>query len=121
MHFDECVATSQAEYDTVKMMHEVVPGILPLNSESDTTERTNTYYLDDKNLTPAEAINAYCAYLSDEGFSRKSATKNTYTYFRPVSYPKLHLDGHFEMEIGYDSEDAKITVEYTIDDTPYEE
>lgn len=121
MHFDECVDVSQSEYDTVKMMHEVVPGVLPLNGINDTTERTYTYYLDDKNLTPAQAINAYCAYLSDEGFSRKSATKNSYTYFRPVSYPELHLDGHFEMEIGYDSEDAKITVEYTIDDTPYEE
>ena len=121
IHFDECVDVSQSEYDTVKMMHEVVPGVLPLNGINDTTERTYTYYLDDKNLTPAQAINTYCAYLSDEGFSRKSATKNSYTYFRPVSYPKVRLDGHFEMEIGYDNEDDKIIVEYTIDDTPYEE
>ena len=26
IHFDECVDVSQSEYDTVKMMHEVVPG-----------------------------------------------------------------------------------------------
>lgn len=121
IHFDECVDVSQSEYDTVKMMHEVVPGVLPLNGINDTTERTYTYYLDDKDLTPAQAINAYCAYLSDEGFHLKDKSRYSYTYFRTVSYPELHLDGHLEMEIRYDSEDAKIIVEYTIDDTPYEE
>ena len=120
-HFDECVNTSQTEFDTIKMMHEVVPGVLLASSKNDITERICSYYIDSSSLTPAEAMNSYCEYLSKEGFNLKKASSNSYTYFRTVSFPELHLDGHFEMEIRYDRESSKLIVEYCIDDSPYEE
>lgn len=120
-HYDECVDVCHDEFDTVKTMNEIVPGVLLLTGKNDATERMCSYYIDDSDLTPAEAVNAYCLYLSDEGFHLKDATATSYTYYRVVSYPELYLEGHFDMEIRYNAEYGEIIVEYRIDDTPYEE
>ena len=120
-HYDECEKVCHDEFDSVKMIHEVVPGVLPKYGKNDATERIWTYYVDAPDLTGTEAVNAYCTYLSDEGFLLKDVSDASYTYYRAVSYPELYLEGHFEMEISYNDENREIIVEYYIDDSPYEE
>ena len=118
---DECVDICHKEFDSVAMMHEVVPGVLPLAGKNDATERIWSYYVDVPNLTEHDAVKAYCEYLSDEGFHLKDASDTSYTYFKVVSYPEVYLEGHFELEIRYDENNGEIVVDYYIDDSPYEE
>lgn len=120
-HYDECVDICHKEFDSVAMMHEIVPGVLPLAGKNDATERIWSYYVDVPNLTEHDAVKAYCEYLSDEGFHLKDASDTSYTYFKVVSYPEFYLEGHFELEIRYDEETDEIIVNYYIDDSPYEE
>lgn len=120
-HFDECVDICHYEFDSVSMMHEIVPGVLPLTGKNDATQRMQSYYVDAPNMTEYDAVKAYCEYLSNEGFHLKDVSDTSYTYYRIVSYPEVYLEGHFELEINYDVVTGEIVVDYYIDDSPYEE
>lgn len=120
-HYDECVEYCYDTFDTVSMMNEVVPGVLLVNKADDSTLRICNYVLHDSDLSSDEAVKVYCEYLNSEGFHLKQRSEYSYTFYRIVSNPDLHLEGHFEMEIRFDDETGKIKVEYCIDDSPYEE
>ncbi len=120
-HYDECVEYCYDTFDTVSMMHEVVPGVLLDISTDDSTLRTCFYSTANSGLTAMEAAKAYCQYLSNEGFHLKDKTDSSRTYYKIISNPELRLDGHFEMEIRFDNAENTVKVEYCIDDSPYEE
>lgn len=120
-HYEDCFEVCHEEFDTVALMYEVVPGILPYSTKNSATERVQSYYVDDTDLTASEAVQAYGEYLGQEGFHLKDVSDTSYLYYRVVSYPDIYLEGHFELEISYDEETGEIVVEYRIDDSPYEE
>ena len=79
------------------------------------------FSVEDSDLSATETAKAYCEYLKLEGFSLKDKSENYRMYYRVISNPDLRLEGHFDIEIWFDDEEGEVKVEYSIDDSPYED
>lgn len=122
MHYDECVDFCIEEYNSLASIDEVVEGVSLLSFEDDATLRTCKYSTKDTGLSATDVAKAYCEYLCDEeGFHLKDKSDGYRMYYRVVTNPELRLEGHLDMEIWFDNIEEEITIDYSIDDSPYED
>ena len=120
-HYEECEDFCYDTYNSVNTLDEVVPEANFYEDEFSSTILTEYFSVEDSDLSATDVAKAYCEYLKDEGFSLKEKSDNYRMYYRVVSNPDLRLEGHFDIEIWFDDEDGEVKVEYSIDDSPYEE
>ena len=120
-HYDECVAFCMDEYDSIATMDEVLDGVVLVSSEDNATLRTCHYSTKNSALSATDAAKAYCEYLNSQGFHIKDKSDGYRMYYKVVANSELRLEGHLDLEIRYDYFDEEITIDYSIDDSPYED
>ena len=121
-HYEECVEFCIDEYNSLPALDDVVEGVSLLSFEDDATIRTCEYSTRNAGMSATDVAKAYCEYLcEEEGFSLKDKSDGYRMYYRVVTNPELRLEGHLDMEIWFDNKDEEIRIDYSIDDSPYED